>query len=173
MSDTTTDKPADTAKKAAPKIVAAEPDAKPHGPARVRVLERFMLLAEHAYNRRRVTMPVEHTLDDALHPEYLWPVNASLKRGDIVELTDETASFYGEVMIRHIDRDTQTVHTALIKDIRFPKAITLNMDFSSITIEQKGAAKWCVIRGTQVWKDGFETAQEAEFWVEKKRRQII
>jgi hypothetical protein len=73
------------------------------------IIEGLVQPAEHAHTAWSVTVPAEHTLDDALDPGYLWNAHRRLRAGDTLELTHVTHEFYGLYYVMKVDAVAQAV----------------------------------------------------------------
>ncbi len=130
-------------------------------------------LAEHGSRRWIATAKEAHTLADVKHPAYLWARAARSGRDGIapfhiVEIVHERHQFYVELYVVAVDPGTHSVRCHVLREIPFDKNSLPKPDLSAARVEFKGAAKWCVINGTDVLSKGHSTKESAEAWLAKK-----
>lgn len=103
-------------------------------------------------------------VEDLTRPAFWGHVAMRLRAGDLIEVLAEDNSFYAEVLVRSARRLDATVSI-----LRFVKLEKPELDASIIDgyeIKFRGArAKFTVLRGKDVLKDGFDTEEMAQAYL--------
>lgn len=114
--------------------------------------------------------PADHTLEDVLHPSYLWRRYDGIEPGARIEIRHQLHHFLVELYVVQIDREAQAILTYEINKIDFRGQELRVADLSGAEVEQVGGLNWRVRMGNKELKGGFDTKLEAEAWLAKKRQ---
>lgn len=128
-------------------------------------------LREHKLREHVVTVPEGKTLEQTLHNGFLFNLVDQISRGAEVLVHDELWRWEYKLRVLKIDRYAQSVFTSMLyfKEHVIGQAA---IDWNAVTIEKKGAfGKWTVLLGPHALIDKFETREDAEAWVEKKKQE--
>jgi hypothetical protein len=124
-------------------------------------------MAENIRCHHAIRVDAEHTLEDALHPNYLWGFHERLRKGDLVEISHELHHFWGLFYVRGADPETASILlTPLYGPTDLKKAPIRKADLSGAQVKLKGILKWCVVAadGTTLAQE-IPTRAEAEEWL--------
>lgn len=100
-----------------------------------------------------------HTPEDVQTPHYFGFLAAKLKVGDVIEVSAEDQSWYGELMVRAIPTGLNQVRTALRFITHFDgEELPEGWDIKYLG----GVSKHTVFKGDAAMEGGFATREEAE-----------
>jgi hypothetical protein len=128
-------------------------------------------LAEHKTTHHYVDVPEGRTLEETLHNGFLYHLREHFRRGHLVTVHDELWRWEYQLRILKVDAHSQSVFTSMLY---FKEHTTgsASVDWDRVTIEKKGSfGKWTVLLGPHALIDKFETREDAEQWVDKKKRE--
>lgn len=121
--------------------------------------------AEFARQVWRIIVPRGTTVEDMLKPTYWGHVAAQLRTGDKIEAVVEDNSGYFEFYVRFARRLEAAV--SLISQSDLPAAEITEDLVKEYRVEFRGQrAKWSVIKGKEVVKQGIESEGEAQAWLD-------
>ncbi len=139
-------------------------------PHRKAVLER-LALAETVYQRWHLTVLSGDTIDDVLSEGYLTPLSRRLRRHDRITITDDSDSFFAELLV--LESSSDRVRVVALRGGPLPvggQAIgapgsTRRRD-PELRVEYRGPfLQWCCVRGDQILKDKCATEAIAAQWL--------
>lgn len=157
---------------AAAKAKAEQPPApaKEKAPEVFQAQPRDRMDIASAFGAHVVKCPGKVTPEIALGERYLWSIHTKFKRGDRVLFRHETFAWEVEATVIKINTELQTVRVSPLYKPVFHKLTDDKVDLDNLTVEHKGAAhKWVVMLGTSRIKTNFETQEEAEQWIARKK----
>ena len=100
-----------------------------------------------------------HTTEDVQTPHYFGMLAAKLKVGDVIEVSAEDQSWYGELMVRAIPSGVNQVRTALRFITHFDGAeLPAGWDIKYLG----GVSMHTIFKGDIAMEGGFATTEEAE-----------
>jgi hypothetical protein len=115
-------------------------------------------------------VPAEHTLEDALHPNYLWTFHDRITPGDIVVFKHELHHFLWVGIVQKVHEDTASIIMTELYRVNLKEAPRTKADLSGAEIKKLcGDEKWSIVNGHIKLKTGFPTKAEAEEWLEEQR----
>lgn len=131
-----------------------------------KINETRMQLGEQARNVHRVIAVAGTTLEQILKPEYWSHVAKNrLRIYDLIEVLIEDGSAYYEFLVVSVGRTE--AHVALKSQMDLHKVSQGVLTPSDYSIKWSGPhTKHRVLRGTDVVKDGFESKEHAEQWLQ-------
>lgn len=113
---------------------------------------------------------VSHTMEDVLHPRYLWNAKDKLHPRSFVTIHHPNADFIVVLYVVEIDEEARCVRCKVWDKRDMRDQAVPALDLNDAKVEWKGpSAKFSIVRGTDRLKDGFSTREEAEAWLEEKR----
>lgn len=103
-----------------------------------------------------------HSPEDVQSPHYFGMLASKLKVGDVIEVSSEDQSWYGELMVRAIPGGINQVRTALRFITYFEgEELPEGWDIKYLG----GVSKHVIFKGDQMLDGGFSTREEAEIKV--------
>jgi hypothetical protein len=133
---------------------------------------------EHFNNNWAAALSAEHTIEDALKPDFWSHVGGVVKPGDTIRLIPEKNDFYALLIVMQAARGFAKVKVIDFVDLTAPTAIVSADDVISddlpgvieddLEVAYKGPhLKHCVIRKSdkQILKDCISAKVEAEQWM--------
>lgn len=100
-----------------------------------------------------------HSPEDVQSPHYFGMLANKLKVGDVIEVSAEDQSWYGELMVRAIPNGVNQVRTALRFLTHFDGAdLPDGWDIKYLG----GVSMHTIFKGDQIMEGGFSTIEEAE-----------
>ena len=113
------------------------------------------------YNIFRVNPELHTPIEEMLEPGY-WAQVRDLRRGDVIEVLPEDYAYIAELLV--IDAGHLYAKVAIKSVTRFDVAATDTP--KGYEVKWRGPhAKYGVLRGKDVLKDGFVTKAEADEWI--------
>ena len=127
--------------------------------------------AENVRNHHAIRVDAEHTLDDALHPNYLWPFHEKIQKGDLIEFSHELGLFWALFYAMDIDPETASiVLVPLFGPVDLKAAPVRKADLSRAQTKLRGQLRWCVEAGDgTILVKNLPTRADAENWLDTRR----
>lgn len=119
-----------------------------------------------------VTAQADHTIEDCLHPRYLYGKSQAMRPLDYIEIKHCHGQFVICLDVVRIDTDARGIVANIrhIFDYTREGTRTVQPDLSSSRIEHLGSREWCIVDGHHVVKDNFPTRVSAEAYLANLRR---
>lgn len=123
------------------------------------------------WGRWSIVAQAEHTIEDALHPRYLYAKADQMGKLDYVEIKHPHGFWTVCLDVVKVDRIQQGIvaHIRHVFDYREAKTM-VKPDLSGARVEFLGDRQWSVVDGHHVAQDGFPTMAAAEAWLSDARR---
>jgi hypothetical protein len=135
----------------------------------LKIREGLVKPAEASFTHWHAVAPHDHTLADVLQPGYLWRKHESIKVHDRVTIDHALHQFSVTLYVRAIDKEAQALLFFLDQVIdRTQQELTVP-DLTGAEVDYRGALNWAVVQGAKTLKGGFDTKDEAEAWLKKKK----
>lgn len=115
-------------------------------------------------------VPFEAVFD----PGFWAHVSAKLKPWDHLEVRTDDGTFWAELIVR--DAGKLYAKVAVLNHVSFDDSVEVQQlsgvkEFENVIIKWRGPHfKWCVLRGTDVLKEGFAIKGEAYTWRDQHLR---
>lgn len=132
-------------------------------------------LAETVRNRYAVTVDPGATLEDVLKEESTQHIAASLRIGDILEVTPADQSWYAELMVKDCGRNFAKFHTLQFVELVPTDPVGDVAKSDAYTTSWGGPhQKHRVVRKADgaVLKDGFTDKRQAEAWIVEHEKAV-
>jgi hypothetical protein len=122
------------------------------------------------WTRWAVVCNAEHTIEDCLHPLYLYAKGEQFKACDYVEIKHPFGYFTVCLDVVRVDHRVRGIeaHIRHIFDYRLSEA-KIKPDTAGAQIQKLGDREWSIIIGHHVVADNFATREAAEKWLSEQR----
>jgi len=116
----------------------------------------------------------DHTMEDAIHPRYLWNKADQFNPLDEVTIKHPHGDWVIVLDVMSIDSEARAVFTKIrhILDYSQEQLAVPKPDLSGARVEFLGSDEWGITDGHFTVRSGFKTRQEAESYLRKKRREL-
>lgn len=113
----------------------------------------------------------EHTIEDVMHPRYLWARHEQMNAGDYVEIKHIHGKFVVCLDVIAINKVARGIvaNVRHVFDYTQAGAIQIKPSLINARIEFLGARQWAVVEGTHVAADQFADRGSAEKWLDEQR----
>lgn len=129
--------------------------------------QKHVKQAEFTRTIWQITPSVE--VEELLNPDYWVHVSKNFKAGDRIEAIPEDRHYFAELFVLAASKNFIKVILlrahVLIAD---PKPV----EEEGYTIKFAGRAKWRVIQGKKVLKEGLDSKEEAEKWLKEHKKEM-
>ena len=123
------------------------------------------------WGRWAVVAQAEHSIEDALHPRYLYAKHEQIRPLDYVEIKHPFGHWCVCLDVVRVDTQARGIVAYIRHVFDFAKAERLVApDLSDARVEYLGDRMWSVVDGHHVVKDGMPTRQAAEAFLSDIRR---
>lgn len=156
------------------KDASAEAPAKPRRAFPVQVVAHDIQPAGTKWSSWAVVAHDDHTIEDALHPRYLYNKADHFNVLDYVEIKHPHGDWIVCLDIVRIDNEARYVFSKLrhVFDFTLEGDKQVQVDLSAARVEFMGSEEWGIIDGHHTMKSGFKTRVEAEGYLRRKRREL-
>lgn len=117
----------------------------------------------------------DHTIEDAIHPRYLWNKAEQFNVLDDVTIKHPHGDWVVVLDIITIDSEARAVFSKIrhIFDYTVEQtASTPKADISGAKVEFLGTEEWGIVDGHFTVRSGFKTKAEADRYLARKRREL-
>ena len=120
-----------------------------------------------------VTVRADHSLQDAMHPTYLWHHNQRMSPGQFITYHHAQRKFVAQTYIVEIDQATQSVRQILLFEKHIDAAKLPIGSIEKAVINWGGPQhKYRVILGTELLKAGFDRKEDAQAWIDEQMSRV-
>lgn len=124
------------------------------------------------WGRWSVFSHVDHTIEDAMTPRYLYAKAEHIRPGDYIEIKHPLGDWVLCLDVVRVDREARGIAANVrhLFDYTREGAIRITPDVIGARIEFLGARQWAVVDGEHnVLADEFASRELAQAWLAKKR----
>lgn len=117
----------------------------------------------------------DHTIDDALHPRYLYNKADQFNPLDVVTIKHPHSDWVVILDIVAIDTEARAVFAKVRHIFDYTQEAgpgTPKADLSNARVDFMGSEEWGIVDGHFTVRSGFKTRQEAESYLRRKRREL-
>ena len=147
-------------------------DVSPEAAVRARTIPQLAAQDIHTdgvrWSRWGVVCLAEHTIEDVLHPRFLFNRAEQIKPLDYIEIKHPYGLFVVCLDVVRVDFAGRGIITYPRHIHDYSKADALEPDLSTARIEFLGDRSWCLVDGHHVVKEGFGTREDAKAWLAAK-----
>lgn len=120
-------------------------------------------LAEHQRSVYEIVPEAGTTFEEILHPDYWAHVAKHLRPWCRIEIRYDAAdsAYFAELVVRAADHITAKVAVLRKIDLRGDASAPAAEAPEGYVVKERGKNGWCVLRGTEVVKTGFQTREQA------------
>jgi len=123
------------------------------------------------WGRWAVIAQAEHTIEDALHPRYLYAKNDQIRPLDYIEIKHPFGHWCVCLDVVRVDTQARGIVAYIRHVFDFTKAERIVApDLSEARVEYLGDRLWSVVDSHHVVKDQFPTRNAADAWLSDLRR---
>lgn len=123
------------------------------------------------WNSWGIMAQADHTIEDVTASRYLWAKADQMKAGDYVEIKHPFGYFVVCLDVVRIDHQARGIvaNVRHVFDYTQPGAQIIKPSLQGARIEFLSVRGWAVVQETHVVKDGFESREKAEQWLDEQR----
>ena len=125
--------------------------------------------AGNLWNGWSVVAPADHSIEDCLHPRYLWTKGEQIRPLDYIEIKHVQGQFVICLDVVRVDHPARAIICRPRHVFDYAKSDLPDADLSRARVEFLGPERqWCVTDDHHVVCDGHTTRASAESWLAKR-----